>query len=534
MSSTSLGVPASGGSATLYVEGLKGSQTVGDQSMRGSWNGLSAEVKWTVLAGDFQVVVDSNETSEADEFKNDKTILGSPATEKENDRINLNVSSLNLFGNNGHFTIEGDKEYLLWTVEADGALNPYETDSKIPTTGISGLSLLLMESGIHQFKLKYHAINGAVYELDKIVLNQRFGAASVADYFWGKYEGPNTQLTLDVLSNDKRDPSDANGQIIDFTPARLGTVILVDQTFFYNTNQELYGTDSFTYTMINQYGERSTSQVVVDIEYVPAVKTGTIQELDAASQQQLLAIHQQYLLTRSQQVLGDTVGVNFKNHRGVAATERLVTIADWGWRIIDGGFEPWAGVSDDDRINTLPGSPGYRTITYFSGWTELHSGRQGDTLIQHPYTSIEISAQIERLIRNQEVTRSFTAYDSSGGSPFYAGAEAFFAHKNTRIAAGVAGIALVVFTGGLSAPFVVGGMTLGGTTITGTGLAGAGIFAASSYAVVRMGDDIEAAINDRQRSLLTQGLDQITGYISNDPRTLTDNLVVSTDLAMFV
>ncbi|MCE3016622.1 MAG: hypothetical protein ACK56W_17235, partial [Pirellula sp.] len=47
-------------------------------------------------------------------------------------------------------------------------------------------------------------------------------------------------------------------------------------------------------------------------------------------------------------------------------------------------------------------------------------------------------------------------------------------------------------------------------------------------------DDIEAAINDRQRSLLTQGLDQITGYISNDPRTLTDNLVVSTDLAMFV
>jgi len=49
-----------------------------------------------------------------------------------------------------------------------------------------------------------------------------------------------------------------------------------------------------------------------------------------------------------------------------------------------------------------------------------------------------------------------------------------------------------------------------------------------------MGDDIEAAINDRQRSLLTQGLDQITGYISNDPRTLTDNLVVSTDLAMFV
>ncbi len=195
------------------------------------------------------------------------------------------------------------------------------------------------------------------------------------------------------------------------------------------------------------------------IEYVPAVKTGTIQELDAASQQQLLAIHQQYLLTRSQQVLGDTVGVNFKNHRGVAATERLVTIADWGWRIIDGGFEPWAGVSDDDRINTLPGSPGYRTITYFSGWTELHSGRQGDTLIQHPYTSIEISAQIERLIRNQEVTRSFTAYDSSGGSPFYAGAEAFFAHKNTRIAAGVAGIALVVFTGGLSAPFVVGGIS---------------------------------------------------------------------------
>ncbi|MFN9416992.1 MAG: hypothetical protein ACK578_05785, partial [Pirellula sp.] len=79
----------------------------------------------------------------------------------------------------------------------------------------------------------------------------------------------------------------------------------------------------------------------------------------------------------------------------------------------------------------------------------------------------------------------------------------------------------------MSAPFVVGGMTLGGTTITGTGLAGAGIFAASSYAVVRMGDDIEAAINDRQRSLLTQGLDQITGYISNDPRTLTDNLVVS-------
>ena len=240
------------------------------------------------------------------------------------------------------------------------------------------------------------------------------------------------------------------------------------------------------------------------------------------------------MLTRSQQVLGDTVGVNFKNHRGVAATERLVTIADWGWRIIDGGFEPWAGVSDDDRINTLPGSPGYRTITYFSGWTELHSGRQGDTLIQHLFTSIEISAQIERLIRNQEVTRSFTAYDSSGGSPFYAGAEAFFAHKNTRIAAGVAGIALVVFTGGLSAPFVVGGMTLGGTTITGTGLAGAGIFAASSYAVVRMGDDIEAAINDRQRSLLTQGLDQITGYISNDPKTLTDDLVVSTDLARFV
>jgi hypothetical protein len=273
---------------------------------------------------------------------------------------------------------------------------------------------------------------------------------------------------------------------------------------------------------------------VVDIEYVPPVTTGTIQELDAASQQQLSAIHQQYLLSRSQHVLGDTVGVNFKNHRGVAATERLVTIADWGWRIIDGGFESWAGVSDNDRINTLPGSPGYRTITYFSGWTELHSGRQSDTLIQHPFSSMEISAQIERGRFNQEVTSSFTAYDSSGGSPFYAGAEAFFAHKNTRIAAGVAGIALVVFTGGLSAPFVVGGMTLGGTTITGTGLAGAGIFAASSYAVVRMGDDIEAAVNDRERSLLTQGLDQINGYISNDPKTLTNNLVVSTDLAMFV
>ena len=37
--------------------------------------------------------------------------------------------------------------------------------------------------------------------------------------------------------------------------------------------------------MINGDGEISTSEVVVDIEYVPAVKTGTIQELDAASQQ---------------------------------------------------------------------------------------------------------------------------------------------------------------------------------------------------------------------------------------------------------
>ena len=45
---------------------------------------------------------------------------------------------------------------------------------------------------------------------------------------------------------------------------------------------------------------------------------------------------------------------------------------------------------------------------------------------------------------------------------------------------------------------------------------------------------IEATLNDRQRSLVSQGLDKINSYLSHDPRTLTDNLITSTDLAMFV
>jgi len=65
LSSSSLGVPDSGGSATLYVEGLKGSQTVGDQSMRGSWNGLSAEVMWTISSG-IDIDVDSNNSGPFD------------------------------------------------------------------------------------------------------------------------------------------------------------------------------------------------------------------------------------------------------------------------------------------------------------------------------------------------------------------------------------------------------------------------------------------------------------------------------------
>jgi hypothetical protein len=526
--STYFGLPATGGSATITVEGLQESQSVGDQSVNGGFGNLRAEVKWTVMSGDFQIVVDGRETAEIDELKQEKTILGSPATDKENDQITLNVSAMALFGNNGHLSIEGDKNYLLWSVDDDGALKPYEKDSKIPTAGISGLSLLLMESGIHRFTLKYHAINGTAYELDKIVLNQRFGAASVADYYWGKYEGPNTQLTLDVLSNDKRDPLGASGQIIGHTAAKLGTVVLVDQTFYYNTMEDKYGTDSFSYTAINQYGEKSTSEVVVDIEYVPPVQKSAIADLDPASQTQLRAIHYQFLVDTTKKILGDSLGADFAVLQGVPAMEELATIASWGWTLHAGTSYGSLFVSDGQLVDTVS-----HRITYFV--QNDSSNEQG--IFITPYTRIEICRQIRRLIRHQEVTEYNFAYDASGGNPIYAGAEAFIAHKNVRIAAGVAGVAVVAFAGPAAwaaAGAYTGSVTIGTATITTAGVAQAGIAVASTYAVIRAGDDIEATLNDRQRTLVSQGLDKINSYLSHDPRTLTDNLITSTDLAMFV
>ncbi len=75
---------------------------------------------------------------------------------------------------------------------------------------------------------------------------------------------------------------------------------------------------------------------------------------------------------------------------------------------------------------------------------------------------------------------------------------------------------------------------LGSATITTAGVAQAGIVVASTYAIVRAGDDIEATLNDRQRSLVSQGLDNINSYLSNDPRNLTDNQILSADLAMMI
>lgn len=162
--------------------------------------------------------------------------------------------------------------------------------------------------------------------------------------------------------------------------------------------------------------------------------------------------------------------------------------------------------------------PRYGTFTQSPGW------------VQNVPQTVD---HIKDLIFDAEVTQHNRGFDLSGGSPYLAGLEAFIAHKNVRIAAGVAGVAVVVASGGLSAPFV-GGITLGGTTITAAALGQASVFAASTYAVIRMGDDIEATLNDRQRSLVSQSLDQINSYLSNDPRTLTHNQILSADLVMFV
>ena len=57
--STYFGLPATGGSATVYVEGLKESSTVGDQSVSGGFGNLKAEVRFTVDR-EIDADVDSN------------------------------------------------------------------------------------------------------------------------------------------------------------------------------------------------------------------------------------------------------------------------------------------------------------------------------------------------------------------------------------------------------------------------------------------------------------------------------------------
>ena len=80
--STYFGLPASGGSATIQVEGLKESSSVGDQSISGGFGNLRAEVRFTILKGDLKLYFQggNTEVKEVDEGFSDRTVLPTKGT----------------------------------------------------------------------------------------------------------------------------------------------------------------------------------------------------------------------------------------------------------------------------------------------------------------------------------------------------------------------------------------------------------------------------------------------------------------------
>jgi hypothetical protein len=526
-SGTSLGIAASGGTASFIVEGLQGSSAPGDQIVTVAQGDLRAEVRFTVLKGDFNISVNGVTTSDDEETDQTKTVLKTFGT----DIVRLTVPSLMPLLSDGYFTISGDKDYELWTVDSvTGDEKTYDENSQIPNAGLPNLLFETIDIGIHTLSLMYHPIGKPPIVVDTIKLFQRNGAYAINDDFSITYEGPNTPWKYNIRDNDHVGDNDDRGTItLDAnTNTHKGSFILNDDGLFvYTPGENQYGEDAFTYTMVNAYGESSTATINVFIEVEPIVKKVRIDELDPDSQAVLRDRYQQFLRDTAVSMLGPTLGASFAERHGTNALEQLVKIAGWGWTIagpLPPNHLPPVPTNDDliesDSVPRKIWYPRYGTFTQTPGW------------VQNVPQTVD---HIKNLIFEREVTEHRTAYDRTGGNPYVAGIETFVAHRNTRIAVGAAVIVL-------AAPAVIGGVatftvaSAGGITIG--GITQAGVVVGSSWAIVRAANDIHQTIYDEDgsdRSLLESALDNtISKFLAQDAPELTNNLLTSIDIATFV
>ena len=182
--STYFGLPASGGSATIQVEGLKESSSVGDQSINGGFGGLRAEVKWTVIEP-----VDIDTDSD-----NDRTI--SRSAQEESVEVNAGAGKELIFGVPSDVTLETEEPEAIAEIIVSASRLSLSNPRTLRLTAGGGLNIWLDSRKTQP--LGTH--NADPSQPDVFVFDSSTFTGEKRLYVEGNLEGLDLAITIELVS----------------------------------------------------------------------------------------------------------------------------------------------------------------------------------------------------------------------------------------------------------------------------------------------------------------------------------------------
>ena len=154
------------------------------------------------------------------------------------------------------------------TINGPWSLDPQTTGAGVSIVSVSAASTVVQVTTQHGFAVHVHLLSAA--------------PIAVADTATTPGD---TAVSIPVLAND-RDPNHSPLTIQSVTPGANGTVAIAGSNVTYTPSQYWSGSDSFTYTIVNNVGLTATANVAVTVSFVnhPPYFTGSSINRSSATQ----------------------------------------------------------------------------------------------------------------------------------------------------------------------------------------------------------------------------------------------------------
>jgi len=313
------------------------------------------------------------------------------------------------------------------------------------------------------------------------------------------------------------------------------------------------------YTVENADGDRTSAEIVIAVEREDLIRRISLDELDDESREEFTRIYNDWLFETAKKNLGEALAIELRdNHPTIErdgnfsppTLEWIARLIKHGWVFEENspeyftayGFGQSAELINFSRdVDFETNAAGQRVIGVPTKFRELQQGIFGtgifaieDTVIHDIPVADQAKALVSYLAEAQ-VNEGATGL-TVDGSPFQAGATAFFSHPNTQFVAVAAAVALGGPAGFAAAGAFTGSLTVGGVTLaTAAGVGQAAVAVGSAYAIARATDDLVGEVVDTNGDGVADRTlgDNLLDYFTEN-QNLTDDLVTSADIAVAV